>query len=176
VDFGVAAEFNAMVFTTFTSDSNDVQGKLGAGGDISLNHYSIADQLTTTQYCVEVTLIAGGQISWPEGQNYLGNIVAGKSSPSISGQVLDAGCCVQIIPNFFNFTLAFQQLTALSAKYAAMSSTVQSTSIQWGAVTFALSGNPNYEVIYIDNPNYFINNVSFISPLINYAPGKAKFA
>jgi hypothetical protein len=63
---GLFTDFNVLVLGNFSASNSDVQGRLGAGGNISLNNYSVGDRLTGDLVGGD-TLVAGGYFSFPCG-------------------------------------------------------------------------------------------------------------
>ncbi|MBU6956101.1 choice-of-anchor A family protein, partial [Hahella sp. HN01] len=84
-DFGPAQRFNALVFDEFLALSSDVEGRLAAGGDISLDNYSVGDKLNASE--AGDVLIAGGDIKFTSGRVYYGNVIAGGSVKEIGDAV-----------------------------------------------------------------------------------------
>jgi choice-of-anchor A domain-containing protein len=67
---------NVMVWGNFSATSSDVQGRLAAGGNVNINHYSVGDQLLASLRG-GATITAGGNVNFPSGTVYYGNVVAG---------------------------------------------------------------------------------------------------
>jgi choice-of-anchor A domain-containing protein len=84
---GVAGQYNGFFFGDFVAGSSDVQGRLAAGGQIRLNHYSIGDQLPADFR--GPSLLAYGDISFPSGRVYRGDIVAGGSVAGVGSAVVN---------------------------------------------------------------------------------------
>ncbi|WP_431685685.1 Ig-like domain-containing protein [Hahella sp. NBU794] len=84
-DFGPAQRYNALVFDEFWALSSDVEGRLAAGGSITLNNYSVGDKLNASE--AGDVLIAGGDIKFPSGRVYYGNVIAGGSVKEIGDAV-----------------------------------------------------------------------------------------
>jgi choice-of-anchor A domain-containing protein len=157
-----------LVFGDYEAPSSQVQGKLAVGGDIiSLDRYSVADQLPNVDRCSEVTLVVGGSVqNWTNGLNYYGNIVVGQSSPGLSLSVLYPGCCVETRENFFNFDDSRNQLIALSRDLSEYSTTVREISVKDTFLNIILNQFSGKAVINIKDPLFFIDKVKFIQPTL----------
>ena len=44
IDLGPVSPYNAFVFEEFSAPSSDVEGRLAAGGNVSINNYSVGDK------------------------------------------------------------------------------------------------------------------------------------
>jgi hypothetical protein len=88
LDLGAARRFNGFFFEGFTAPSSDIQGRLAAGSFVSLNHYSIASEIRPT--AVGPSLVVGGELTFPEGRVYVGDIVVGGSALGL-GQAVREG-------------------------------------------------------------------------------------
>jgi choice-of-anchor A domain-containing protein len=71
-------EYNVLVWHDFSAQGSDVQGRLAAGGNININTYSVGDQLPQSLRG-GATITAGGNVNFPSGTTYYGNVVAGGS-------------------------------------------------------------------------------------------------
>ncbi len=84
---GAAGDYNGFFFDSYTALSSDVQGRLAAGGNVSLNNYSIADQLPTD--FSGTSLLVGGNLIFPSGRVYRGDIVIGGSGAGVGAPVIN---------------------------------------------------------------------------------------
>jgi choice-of-anchor A domain-containing protein len=69
-------DYNVMVWGNFSATGSDVQGRLAAGGNVNINNYSVGDQLPPSLRG-GATITAGGNVNFPSGTVYYGNVVAG---------------------------------------------------------------------------------------------------
>lgn len=79
VSLGPAARFNLLVFDDMAGYHSDVEGRLAVGGDLTLRHYGVGQQLTDRDNFTD-TLIVGGDLSFRNGRVYHGNIRHGGSA------------------------------------------------------------------------------------------------
>ncbi|MCB1589024.1 MAG: choice-of-anchor A family protein, partial [Xanthomonadales bacterium] len=84
---GVASQFNGFFLGDYLAANSDVQGALAAGGRVELNNYSIGDQLMPD--FDGPSLLAGGDIVFPSGRVYQGDIVAGGSVAGVGSAVIN---------------------------------------------------------------------------------------
>ena len=135
IDLGVASPYNAFVFREFSALSSDVQGALVAGGDISINNYSVGDKLDPQT--ISDVLISGGDIVFPSGRVYYGNIIASGSVDGVGSPVTNGmqnGATIQgntTIP--IDFDNAYAELSSLSISLSNLSSNTTYES-QWGGL------------------------------------------
>jgi len=80
LDLGVARHFNGFFFEGFTASSSDVEGRLAAGGSVSINNYSIASRLSQAPREPRWWWTA---TSPPQGRVYAGDIVVGGSAAGL---------------------------------------------------------------------------------------------
>lgn len=71
-----AKDYNVFVFGDFTASGSDVEGRLAAGGDVSISGYSVGEKLGSA-YADSDNLVAGGKLSFNNGRLVHGNAVGG---------------------------------------------------------------------------------------------------
>jgi choice-of-anchor A domain-containing protein len=132
---GVAGDYNAFVFENYTASSSDVQGRLAAGGNISLNNYSIGDQLPAT--FTGPSLVAGGNLQFPSGRVYYGDIVVGGSAAGVGSAVTNGlGPNQQLLQNAavpIDFVVERARLTSESTRLATLAANTTWEN-QWGGL------------------------------------------
>ncbi len=152
IDFGVAAEYNTFILGNF-SGSSDTQGKLAVGGNATLQHYSVGDQLPSNT--TGNTLVVGGNLNYQGGRVYYGNVAVGGSSTidqgvywglRNNGQTLTANMGASLP---IDFTAAGQYLRNLSTSLATLAATGTATS-QWGGMFLTGDGTSDLQVFYVD--------------------------
>lgn len=84
---GPLGEFNVMTFGDFSAPSSDVEGRLYAGGNVSLSSYSVGDKLQGGMVGGD-TLVVGGDLSFTNGAVYHGNIKVGGSAAGVGSSVV----------------------------------------------------------------------------------------
>jgi len=151
IDLGPASPYNAFVFEEFSAPSSDVEGRLAAGGDVSINNYSVGDKLDP-QTLTDV-LISGGDITFPSGRVYYGNILASGNVAGVGAPVLNGmqnGAIVQgntTLP--VNFNQAYDQLSHLSTSLSNLAVNTNYES-QWGGLYLHGDCASNQQVFNLD--------------------------
>lgn len=136
VGLGTAGEFNAFVFENFTGSNSDIQGRLAAGGNVSLTNYKVGDELPSTGQDV---VVAGGNLNFQNGQVFNGNVVVSVKSSgayNILNGSLTQGATVPV-----DFAAEKTYLTNLSARLSQQTTTGTLTEAWDGG--FLLSGDGN---------------------------------
>ena len=72
-------DYNAFVIGSYNGHNSDVQGRLAAGGAVSLVHYGVATGLDASANGTD-SLIVGGSLTATDGQLHYGNAVIGGAS------------------------------------------------------------------------------------------------
>ncbi|MFI5007642.1 MAG: choice-of-anchor A family protein, partial [Solirubrobacterales bacterium] len=88
LDLGAARRFGGFFFEAFSSTASDIQGRLAAGSHVNVNHYSIANKLSPA--ASGPSLVVGGDLTFPDGRVYSGDIVVAGSAAGL-GQPVRAG-------------------------------------------------------------------------------------
>jgi choice-of-anchor A domain-containing protein len=112
----VAGDFNVFVFGGLTQSYTDAQGRVAAGGDVSLTGYGVGDALTNSAGTRD-DLVVGGSLTYNQGQVFNGNIVYGGTA-LLTNVGLPNGTARQ--GTVLDFQAAQAQLTSLSAGWAAL--------------------------------------------------------
>ncbi|MFO1495868.1 MAG: choice-of-anchor A family protein [Lysobacterales bacterium] len=132
---GVASSYNGFFFGNYSAASSDVQGRLAAGGHISLNNYSIGDQLPAG--FTGPSLVAGGNLTFPSGRAYRGDIVVGGSAAGVGSAVTNGlGPDQHLYQNAavpIDFAAERTRLLAESARLATLTANT-SYEYQWGGL------------------------------------------
>jgi len=85
-DLGIATSFNAFIYDDFTSRASNAQGRIAAGGNVSLDSYGLASALSSQP---EVpTLIVGGDLSYGQGRIFVGSGLVGGSTENVNQSVI----------------------------------------------------------------------------------------
>ena len=131
---GASQSFNAFLYDTFTSQYSDSQGSIAAGGNVSINGYSVASQLASQPD--NPTLLVGGDLSYGQGTLFVGSALVAGSTSNVNQSVvngLESGASIQqgaILD--IDFESEFTQLRLLSSTLAQAPST--------GAVEYKYGG------------------------------------
>lgn len=149
-------DFNVLVFGDFSASSSDVQGRLYASGNVSLNNYSVGDQLSGGLVGGN-SLLVGGNLSFGNGAVYHGDILVGGSAAGVSSSVLwgtiNAGYSLTANVGIGNLPVDFAaeqaRLTALSAALGGLDPT-GSSEYKWSQLFLTGDGTTNKQVFTID--------------------------
>ncbi len=113
---GVAGAFNVFVLGQATQSYTDSEGRVAAGGDVSLTGYGIGSTLPNSAGQRD-DLIVGGRLTYNQGQVFNGNVVY-SSTAVLQNVGLPNGTARQGAP--VDFAAAQTQLDALAAAYAGL--------------------------------------------------------
>ena len=132
---GAAGRYGNLVLDNHTSLSSAVEGRLAVGGNLSLQNFSVGDKLDPNKLHDVVTV--GGNVTFPSGRIYYGNLIAGGSVTGVgdpvrfgmaSGAVIRGNSALDI-----NFTGEREYLQELSTKLATLPAN-GSVKMQWGGM------------------------------------------
>jgi choice-of-anchor A domain-containing protein/uncharacterized repeat protein (TIGR01451 family) len=152
----VPSLFNAFVFDTL-SMSTDAEGRIAAGGAMTLTNVGVASKLYPSQTitCPQIaaagdyvpSVVGGSSVQYSSGRVYGGSIIYGTSG-SI-GATLNAGCSSSQNASAIDFAFWRQRLIGNSALLSTRNSTAVSVRFRTG--TYTLTGNYKpIEVFYLD--------------------------
>lgn len=134
-DLGQAQSYNAWVAGNFAAQSSDVEGRLLAGGNVSINHYSLGDKLSPAT--AGMSVIVGGDFNFPSGRLYHGNALIGGSAAGVGAAVRNGLAAGQTITDRaslpFDIAAAHAGLTAYSQHLATLPAN-GSYRAQWGGL------------------------------------------
>jgi choice-of-anchor A domain-containing protein/MYXO-CTERM domain-containing protein len=85
---GPLGDFNVLTFGDFSAPTSDVEGRLYAGGNVSLSSYSVGYTLSGAQVGGD-TLVVGGDLSFTSGSVNNGNVKIGGSAAGVDSSVLN---------------------------------------------------------------------------------------
>lgn len=132
---GAAAAYNGFFFGGYSAQSSDVQGRLAAGGNVSINNYSIGDQLPGN--FAGPSLVVGGDLTFPSGRVYRGDIVVGGSAAGVGAPVINGlgpnQRLLQNAPVSINFAAERTRLIAESQRLAGFRANT-TYEYQWGGL------------------------------------------
>lgn len=132
---GAAGRYGNLVLDNHTSLSSTVEGRLAVGGNLSLQNFSVGDKLDPNKLQDVVTV--GGNVTFPSGRIYYGNLIAGGSVSGVgdpvrfgmaSGAVIRGNSALDI-----NFTGEREYLQELSTKLATLPAN-GTVKMQWGGM------------------------------------------
>lgn len=131
---GPAADYNAFVFGDFISSNTDSQGNLAVGGNVNLQNYSVASQISGNA----AQLVAGGTVTVTNGGvgNGQNGVIYTNNAPSLTGFTANGG--VVIPQTLVDFSAAQSQYQSLSGSLAALAAN-GNTSVTFG--TLNLTGS-----------------------------------
>lgn len=155
---GPLGEFNVLVFEGFSAGSSDVEGRLYAGGDVSLGNYSVGHELGSP-LAGGTTLIVGGNLSFSSGAIYNGSAIVGGSAAGVDSSVRwglhHAGYGYDVPDNVgianlpFDFAAEQARLQASSLALAAMAVT-GSSEYKWSQLFLTGDGTGGPQVFTVD--------------------------
>jgi choice-of-anchor A domain-containing protein len=153
---GPLGEFNVLVFGDFTAPSSDVEGRLYAGGNVSLSSYSVGEQLSGGMVGGN-SLVVGGDLTFNSGSVKNGNIVVGGSGAGVASNVWwgthNAGYTLTDNVGFSNLPVDFvaeqTRLVATSTALAQLGST-GSSEYKWSQLFLTGDGTGNTQIFNID--------------------------
>ncbi len=111
------------------SQGSDVQGKVAAGGDITLNNFAVGAGLPATD--IANTLVAGGNLTLSNGGVW-GDASYGGSYSAGSSVTFPRGSASQGTP--IDFTVEGARLRLLSARLAGLAANGTTTRESWGGI------------------------------------------
>lgn len=140
ISLGTAGEFNTFIFGDYACTS-DAEGRVAVGGNAVLSSYSVGDKLTAGQYTDG--LIVGGNLTYPSGRVYYGNIVVGGSAAGVHSSVvsgLEPGAKLitgQLLPIDFAKEKAYLQNLSLELSQRTANGTYK---IEWNGMYLSGDG------------------------------------
>ncbi|MDR7088633.1 choice-of-anchor A domain-containing protein [Cellvibrio fibrivorans] len=132
---GAAGRYGNFVWDNFTSLSSTVEGRIAVGGNLSLQNFSVGDKLDPNKLHDVVTV--GGNVTFPSGRIYYGNLIAGGSVSGVGdpvrfgmaqGAVIRGSSALDV-----NFTGEREYLQELSTKLATLPAN-GTVKMQWGGM------------------------------------------
>jgi len=153
---GPLGDFNVLTFGDFTAPSSDVEGRLYAGGNVSLNSYSVGDKLQGGLVGGD-TLVVGGDLSFSNGRVYNGNISVGGSAAGVDAGVRwgTANAGYTLTDNLgaaglpVNFAAEQARLSGVSASLGALADTGTNV-FQWSQLFLTGNGTAGRQVFTVD--------------------------
>jgi choice-of-anchor A domain-containing protein len=142
IDLGAASNYNAFIHSNFMATSSDVEGRVAAGGDVSISNYSINIKNGTQLYAdtdSSSALVVGGDLNFSSGQIagsvHVGGVYNSNSSGTITNGSLSQGGSSPI-----DFDAEFANLIQLSNELSSLP--INSNAIdQWSTQYFTGAGN-----------------------------------
>ena len=123
IGLGEAGNYNVFVFDDFQSSSSDTQGRLAAGGNVSLHNYGLGSGLPDS--FSGSSMVVGGNLFYRNGQVKAGNVdVAGSADVN---QTVGTGANAAVRGNVSDLSVSFadekQRLTQLSQNLSQLTPT-----------------------------------------------------
>lgn len=153
---GPLGDFNVLTFGDFTAPTSDVEGRLYAGGNVSLSSYSVGDKLQGGLVGGD-TLVVGGDLTFSSGAVYNGNISVGGSAAGVAGNVLSGttNAGYTLTDNLgaaglpVNFAAEQARLSGISASLGALADTGTNV-FQWSQLFLTGNGTAGRQVFTVD--------------------------
>jgi choice-of-anchor A domain-containing protein len=140
-------EYNLFLLEDYTG-GHDVQGKVAAGGNITMTDFSVGAGLQNNN--IARTLVAGGNLNLSRG-GVFGDAHYGGSYNANTSVLYHRGGVAQGTP--INFATRFAELRSLSAKLATMTANGTTTRENWGGLM--LSGTDPKVNVFTVNASAF---------------------
>lgn len=131
---GPASGYNVFVLGDVNQYNTDIEGKLAAGGNVTLNTFGVGHRLPANSGSV---LVAGGHLNLANGEVQHGNAVYGGTANLGAGVNIRDGSLVQGNP--IDFAAAGSYLQNLSTYLAGLTPNGTTTVHTWGGID--LNGN-----------------------------------
>ena len=162
VNLGIAGQFNAFVFSNFTSYSSDTEGPLAVGGNVDVQNYSINDVYASNS---RVAVIVGRDVNFDAG-SFIGQI---DYSGSASVTRIDLKDVSQHSPTAaIDFSAEKNVLGTLSSQLSAAPANGKAVFL-YGGVQFIGDGTNNPQVFDVTAAQ--MANVTYGS-FSNLSPGQ----
>lgn len=161
---GAAGRYGNFVWDNFTSLSSTIEGRVAVGGNLSLQNFSVGDKLDPNKLHDVVTV--GGNVTFPSGRIYYGNLIAGGSVAGVGDAVrfgVAPGAVIQgnaTMP--INFTGEREYLQELSTNLANLpaNGTVQ---MQWGGLELKGDCSSNSQVFNVNGADLGVAHTFAVS-------------
>lgn len=171
-----ASDFNVVVRNGFTGLNSDVQGKLAAGGNLSVQNYSIGTGLSGF---TGDSVLVGGDFNYNNGQVFNGNVVTADTTPTTSGfTVLNGTFHSGTTPSIYIPTL----MTELVARSGFLGSQAANGTTNFSFGSLNLSGGTGTTRIFnvtaaqlSATNNFVINAPSGTTVVVNIDGANASF-
>lgn len=168
---GKAVGFNAFIEGDFQAQYTDAQGRIAAGGALTLDGYGVASLLTLVPSVP--ALVIGGDIQFTNGQIYAGGVLAGGSAAGLSPGVRSSMVTGSEVRDHAELPFSFSEQFALLRQVAESLSLAEptgTTSYQsWGAVHLEGDCESPVQVFAIDGAALYAANTFSVSCI----PGEA---
>ncbi len=148
---GEATGFNAFVFEDFLSNASAVEGRLAVGGSLSLQHFGVGDKLDAEP--LDDVVVVGGDVVFPSGRVYQGNLIAGGSIAQVGDPVVYGMVPGATVEGYRALPLDFaaerEYLEELSIRIGDLPPN-GSVNLQWGGYTLNGDCSSDLQVFSID--------------------------
>lgn len=161
---GAAGRYGNFVWDNFTSLSSTVEGRIAVGGNLSLQNFSVGDKLDPNKLHDVVTV--GGNVTFPSGRIYYGNLIAGGSVSGVGdpvrfgmaqGAVIRGNSALDI-----NFTGEREYLQELSTNLATLPAN-GTVKMQWGGMELKGDCTSNSQVFNVNGADLGIAHTFAVS-------------
>lgn len=161
---GAAGRYGNFAWENFTSLSSTVEGRLAVGGNLSLQNFSVGDKLDPNKLHDVVTV--GGNVSFPSGRIYYGNLIAGGSVSGVGdsvrfgmaqGAIIRGNSALDV-----NFTGEREYLQELSTKLATLPAN-GTVKMQWGGLELKGDCASNLQVFNVSGADVGVAHTFAVS-------------
>jgi choice-of-anchor A domain-containing protein len=122
VNLGAASDYNVFIHQDFSATSSDVEGRLAAGGVLSISSYSVNIKDGTQLYAdtgLYPAVVTGGDLVFSNGQ-IAGNVYVGGNYTPISSASITNGTVTVGGPSPIDFDIEFEKLNTLAPNLASI--------------------------------------------------------
>lgn len=152
----VAGHYNGFFFENFNSTGSDTEGRLAAGGDLTILHYSVGQRLNISD--ASVSLLSGGNMTFLSGRVQNGSIEAGGNA-NIGAPVTNSFRSLQTLtanaPLSFDFDDVKSELVQISNGLSQLASNGTYES-KWGGLY--LKGDNTSDLQVFSLPGNLVKN------------------
>ena len=171
-----ASDFNVFVGNGFTGTNSDVQGRLAAGGDFSVQNYSIGTGLAGFS---GNSVLVGGNFNYNTGQVFYGNVLTADSTPTTTNLNVLNGSLIGNTPLPIYIPTLMTELIARSGYVGSLSAN-GTTNLSFGTLT--LSGGTGATRIFnvtasqlSSATNFVLNAPAGTTAVVNVSGTSATF-
>lgn len=151
ISLGMAGDYNAFIFGDFTATGSNTQGRLAAGGNVSLSGHGVGGGLPYDGSGTTNTLVAGGNLTmgnWGNIKN--GNAVVGGTADLPNNYSPSNGTLSENTTGIINWAAQETYLLGLSRDLSTMTTTGTADYESWtnprGTMSFAGDGTSAVQV------------------------------
>lgn len=153
------SNWSAFFQDSFTAMDTDDQGRLAAGGDVTLTNYEVGTLLNVSN-CQRIDLLVGGDLTFTDGSVPNGEVlVVGQSN--VQNVNTEAGCGVVTGSSPIDFDSAFDELFGVAQNLSQLASNGDVTF--YGSSLSLVGSDPNKNIFFVQGSDLLGLTQIFIS-------------